>query len=144
MKKSKFIMILEVKGWLFKHKLKIISKIFDILCRIFAGCDIPASVKFGKNLNLPHFGLGVLIHPRCEIGDNCKIYHHVTIGYRNNDGPPKIGSNCMIGAGACILGNIKIGNNVLIGANAVVLTDVPDNSVAVGVPAIIKQRGANG
>ena len=46
----------------------------------------------------------------------------------------------MIGAGAVIIGNIKIGNNVSIGANAVVLTDIPDDSIAVGVPAKIIQR----
>jgi serine O-acetyltransferase len=51
-----------------------------------------------------------------------------------------LGDNVDIGAGAKVLGNIRIGDNVLIGANAVVITDVPSNSIAVGVPAIIKPR----
>ena len=51
---------------------------------------------------------------------------------------PQFGNDVDIGAGAKILGDIKIGNNVFIGANAVVLCDVPDNSIAVGVPATIK------
>ena len=51
-----------------------------------------------------------------------------------------IGDNVDIGAGAKLLGPIRIGNNVVIGANAVVITDVPDDSIAVGVPAIIKPR----
>lgn len=60
----------------------------------------------------------------------------------NGDGP-KIGENCIIGTGACVLGNIKIGNNVKIGANAVVLEDVPDDCTVVGVPGkIIKRRGS--
>lgn len=55
-------------------------------------------------------------------------------------GVPKIGNNVQIGCGAVIIGNVTIGNNVYIGANAVVLKDVPDNSIAVGVPAKIKAR----
>ncbi|MNG39176.1 Serine acetyltransferase [compost metagenome] len=64
------------------------------------------------------------------------------MGLKNVNEPiaPIMGNNVDIGTGAKVLGNIRIGNNVVIGANAVVLTDVPDNSVAVGVPATIKQR----
>jgi serine O-acetyltransferase len=54
---------------------------------------------------------------------------------------PVIGDNVDIGSGAKLLGPIRIGNNVLIGANAVVMLDVPDNSIAVGVPAVVKPRG---
>lgn len=55
---------------------------------------------------------------------------------------PKVGKNCIIGTGACLLGNIKIGDNVKIGANSVVLNDVPDNCTVVGIPArIIKSKG---
>lgn len=62
-------------------------------------------------------------------------------GGRNGESGPCVGKNCVIGAGACILGNIKIGDNVNIGANAVVLEDIPDNCTAVGVPArIIKHN----
>jgi serine O-acetyltransferase len=57
---------------------------------------------------------------------------------------PVVGNNVDIGAGAKLLGPIRIGDNVHIGANAVVLRDVPDNSVAVGVPAVVKLRGSNG
>ena len=66
----------------------------------------------------------------------------VVVGLKNVSEPiaPVMGNNVDIGAGAKVLGNIRIGNNVVIGANAVVLTDVPDDSVAVGVPATIKKR----
>ena len=104
-------------------------------------CHIPPSVYIPKNTILPHQGLGVVIHPNVVIGENVMIRQHVTIGNNGKEGEsgmaPKIGNNVMIGAGACVLGPISIGNNVKIGANAVVLTDIPDNCVAVGVPAKI-------
>ena len=64
------------------------------------------------------------------------------VGLKNIDQPiaPIIGNRVDIGAGAKLLGPIKIGDDVIIGANAVVITDVPNNSIAVGVPAIIKPR----
>jgi serine O-acetyltransferase len=66
----------------------------------------------------------------------------MVVGLRRIDQPgaPLIGNNVDIGAGAKILGNIRIGDNVVIGANAVVLVDVPDNSIAVGVPATVSPR----
>ena len=72
-----------------------------------------------------------------KLGDNTTIYQHVTIGNANG---PKIGKNCVIGSGACILGDIRIGDNCNIGANAVVLKDVPSNTTAVGVPAKLIQH----
>jgi serine O-acetyltransferase len=77
-----------------------------------------------------------------RFGDNCRIRNGVVIGLSRVSDPcaPQFGNNVDIGAGAKVLGNIRIGNNVLIGANAVVLSDVPDNSIAVGVPAVIKSR----
>jgi serine O-acetyltransferase len=77
-----------------------------------------------------------------RFGDNCRIRNGVVVGLRRIDQKvaPVIGDNVDIGAGAKLLGPIRIGNNTIIGANAVVLCDVPDNSVAVGVPAVIKPR----
>lgn len=75
-----------------------------------------------------------------SIGNNCQIWQNVTIGVKHSGGPsPIIGNNVKICAGACVLGGITIGDNVTIGANAVVLKDVPDNSIAVGVPAKVIQ-----
>lgn len=104
------------------------------------GINIPRTTKIGKGLRIHHYGC-IIINSYSIIGDNCTIRHEVTIGNRNRDNDcPIIGNNCNIGAGAKILGNIKIGNNVDIGANAVVITDVPDNCIAVGVPAKIIQK----
>ena len=111
---------------------------------ILTGINIPRTTKIGKGLRIHHYGC-IIINSYSVIGDNCTIRHEVTIGNRNSDRDcPIIGNNCNIGAGAKILGAIKIGSNVDIGANAVVITDVPDNCIAVGVPArIIKKYEKN-
>lgn len=77
-----------------------------------------------------------------KIGRNCQIWQNVTIGVKYSGGEtPVIGNNVKISAGACVLGGINIGDNVTVGANAVVLNDVPENCIAVGVPAkIIRQH----
>jgi len=106
-----------------------------IFLSILLGINIPRSTIVGKGLRIHHFGC-IIINSYCVIGNYCIIRHGVTIGNKNqNDDCPVIGNNCDIGAGAKILGKIKIGNNVTIGANAVVLIDLPDNCIAVGVPA---------
>lgn len=85
------------------------------------------------------------MHELCTIGEDCRIFGNVTLGckWAENEEPgfpPRIGNNVMIGAGAVILGDISVGDNSIIGANAVVLEDVPENSIAVGVPAVIRSR----
>jgi len=75
------------------------------------------------------------------IGENCSIYHGVTLGDLGGwGGSPRVGNQVLIGAGAKLLGNIVIGDDCVICANAVVNTSVPSGHVAVGVPAIIKKR----
>jgi serine O-acetyltransferase len=122
-----------------RHLLWILYRILDILVvRAIGSAEIPAMVRIGDGLGLVHGGNGVIIAPGVVIGNNCTIYHQVTLGVRNGyQGAPQIGDNVFIGAGAKILGPVKIGNNAKIGANAVVLNDVPDGATAVGVPARI-------
>lgn len=127
-----------------------IAWILSKVNRILFSCDIPPKVYISLNTGLRHQGLGVVIHPNAIIGEHCIIRQHVTIGTNGKLGQgglaPKIGNSVTINAGACVLGNnITIGNNVIIGANAVVLKDIPDDSVAVGVPArIIKSSRHSG
>lgn len=86
---------------------------------------------------------GIILHKNVVIGKYCTIYHQVTIGSNDKGDVNKvasIGNNVYIGSGAKVIGNVVIGNNSKIGANAVVINDVPENSVAVGVPAKIKIR----
>jgi serine O-acetyltransferase len=116
---------------------------FRFVCERFieitTGISIPAACTIGKGFRIHHFG-GIIFHPSVVIGNNCTLYHQVTIGDRGGAGnAARIGDNVMIGAGAKIIGEIVIGNNCRIGANAVVNKDVPDNCIAVGNPAVIKE-----
>ena len=88
---------------------------------------------------LPHGLHGIFISRFAVIGEECWIYQNVTIGEVNRKAPV-IGNNCLIGAGAILLGDIKIGNHVRIGAGAVVNTDVPDNSTVVAQAVRIIER----
>ena len=88
-------------------------------------------------------GMGVVVGETAEIGDDCLIYHGVTLGaVANIKGKrhPSVGNNVMLGAGAVLLGDIKVGDKAKIGATAVVLEDIPENSTAVGAPARIIKR----
>lgn len=117
------------------------SLLNKLIIRLGFGCQIGVTTKLGKGVDLGYGGLGVVIHGRSVIGDKVSIGTGVTIGGTNQQyDVPVIGDNSMIASGAKILGPIKIGKNTVIGANAVVLTDIPDNCVAVGIPAKIIKR----
>ena len=97
---------------------------------------IPISAQIGDNIVFPHGLAGIFISQKAIIGDNCVIFHQVTIGSNNlkdsnGYGAPIIGNNVYIGAGAKIIGNVKIGDNVRIGANAVIVNDIPANATVV-------------
>ena len=104
--------------------------------RLFTGIEIHPGAQIGKNLFIDH-GSGTVIGETAKIGNNCTIYHGVTLGGTGKNSKmrhPQVGNNVMIGCGAKILGPIIIGNNVKIGANAVILNNVPDGKTVVGVP----------
>ena len=85
---------------------------------------------------LPHGWHGIFISRYAVIGRNCRIYQNVTIGEANGQAPT-IGDNCLIGAGAVIVGGITIGDHVKIGAGAVVNTNIPEGCTVVSQPARI-------
>lgn len=123
---------------------KLLSGIYKVLYKfvqIITGIELPCEVPVGKNLVIEHSG-GIVVSGFARIGDHCTLRNGVVIGLARVDAPaaPRIGDHVDIGAGAKLLGDIRIGNRVAIGANAVVLTDVPDDCIAVGVPATIKPR----
>jgi serine O-acetyltransferase len=114
----------------------VLRKCFAILF----GINIPFSVRIGGGFFLPHFGC-IFIHDDSVIGRQCSIYQGVTLGAKGSkEGGPILGDGVNVGAGAKILGSVRIGDRVDVGANAVVLRDVPDDSLAVGVPATVKPR----
>lgn len=128
---------------LVRKLFSLVYKILYKLVQILTGIELPCEVVIGENFVIDHFG-GIIISGYAKFGDNCRIRNGVVVGLKNIEVPraPRIGNNVDIGAGAKLLGDIMIGNNVNIGANAVVICDVPDNSIAVGVPAIIKSKNA--
>jgi serine O-acetyltransferase len=110
---------------------------------VVSGADIPLNSRIDGGLLLPHPN-GIVIHPEAQIGPNCLFFQQVTIGMRGSKGVPIIGGHVDIGAGAKILGAVRVGNHAVIGANAVVLEDVPENHVAVGIPAVSRPRSSAG
>ncbi len=131
--------------WRYTIRNAIIRKPFSLIYKllykgvqILTGIELPCEVPVGRNFRIDHFG-DIIISGYASFGDNCIVRNGVTIGLKNIEekAAPHLGNHVNIGAGAKILGNITIGNNVDIGANAVVITPVPDNSIAVGIPAKI-------
>lgn len=94
------------------------------------GTEINCGAKFAGIPKFPHGLYGIIVSKNATIGRNCTIFHQVTIG-QGNDGAPKIGNNCFIGAGAKIIGDVTIGDNVKIGANCIVVENIPNNATVV-------------
>ena len=133
-----------IKPVILRKPFSFLYKVLFKFVQILTGIELPCEVQIGRNFVIDHFG-GIIISGYAQFGDNCRIRNGVVVGLSRVDEPfaPVIGDNVDIGAGAKVLGQIRIGNNVVIGANAVVLSDVPDNSIAVGVPAQVKRRGSD-
>lgn len=113
-----------------------IGKFISWTNRFLFSVWVPSSAIIGKNVKLGYWGLGIVIHSRAKIGDNCTVSQNVTIGRNLGDkNVPVIGNNVYIGPGTVIFGEIEIGNNVIIGANSVVNKSFPDNVVIAGSPA---------
>ena len=138
--------------WRYRVRPALLRKVFSLIYRvlyklvqILTGIELPCEVEVGRNFVIDHFG-GIIISGYAKFGDNCRIRNGVVVGLRRVDEPsaPVIGNNVDIGTGAKVLGPISIGNNVAIGANAVVITDVPDDCVATGIPAVVKPRKKRG
>ncbi len=114
---------------------------------ITTGISIPASAKIGHSFYIGHFG-GIILNAKTVIGNNCNISQGVTIGVSGKNekrGVPVIRDNVYIGANAVVTGKITIGNNVLIGACSLVNTDVDDNAVMLGVPAVkVSEKSSEG
>ena len=105
---------------------------------VVTGAEIDLNCQIGGGLLLPHPN-GIVIHPKVIIGNNCLIFQQVTIGTNGkNNTPPIISDHVDIGAGAKLLGNINVGYLAKIGANAVVTKNIPEKTVAVGIPAVLK------
>lgn len=127
--------------WLYEHNLKFLARLISQASRRRTGIEIHPGARIGKRLVIDH-GMGIVIGETAEIGDDCLIYHGVTLGGTGKDvgkRHPTIGNNVLVSTGAKVLGPITVGDNSRVAANAVVLNPIPENCTAVGIPAKIVQ-----
>jgi serine O-acetyltransferase len=118
------------------------ARIMTQLTRFLTGIEIHPGASIGRRFFIDH-GMGVVIGETTEIGDDVMVYHGVTLGGRTMQQVkrhPTIGNRVTIGAGAKILGPLTVGDDSAIGANAVVTRDVPAESIATGIPAVVRPR----
>ena len=133
-----------IANLLYRKKIPFFPRIIYLLQFLMFNSTVPYTTKIGKGSKFAYGGIGVVIHARAVIGENCTIGQGITIGGRSKlKNVPVIGNKVYLGAGSRILGPIIIGDNVIIGPNAVVLDDIPSNSIAVGIPAKIIKTGIN-
>jgi serine O-acetyltransferase len=125
---------------------KWLARFMSHLGRWLTGIEIHPGAQIGRRFFIDH-GMGVVIGETSEIGDDCTLYHAVTLGgttWNKGKRHPTLGANVVVGAGAKILGPIKIGDSAKVGSNAVVVKDVPAGTTAVGIPARILEESASG
>ena len=127
----------KIAHFLYNHKCFFLARFVSQLARHLTGIEIHPGAKIGRKLFIDH-GMGIVIGETAEIGDDCLLYHGVTLGGTGKDHGkrhPTLGNNVMVSAGAKVLGPFKVGDNSRIAANAVVLSEIPPEATAVGVPA---------
>jgi serine O-acetyltransferase len=130
-----------IRPALIRKPFSLLYKLLKIASEILTSVELPCETQIGRGLVIEHT-FDIVVSGDAVLGDDVVLRNGVTIGLRHRAfrGSPVIGNRVDIGAGAKILGPITIGDDVSIGANAVVLTDVPANSIAVGIPARIRPR----
>ncbi|UCG51313.1 MAG: serine acetyltransferase [Candidatus Latescibacterota bacterium] len=127
----------------YRVRLRFIARLISQIARFFTGIEIHPGAKIGKGLFIDH-GMGIVIGETTEIGNNCIMFHHVTLGGTGKHvgkRHPTIGDNVMLGTAATLLGPIKVGDNVRVGAETFIINrDVPDNCTVVGAPGVIVRK----
>lgn len=133
-----------VSHFFWRHHLHFLARLNSQLARRWTGIEIHPGATIGRRLVIDH-GMGTVIGETAQVGDDCLIYHGVTLGGTGKDHGkrhPTIGNNVLIATGAKVLGPFRVGDNARIAANAVVLSEVPENATAVGIPAqIVRVQG---
>lgn len=128
--------------WFYKRRLFFIARFISQFARFCTGIEIHPGAVIGRGLFIDH-GMGVVIGETAEIGNNCTIYHQVTLGGTGKDKGkrhPTVGDNVLIGAGAKLLGPIKVGNNAMIGSGSVVVDEVEAETTVTGPKARAVRR----
>jgi serine O-acetyltransferase len=136
------LMMHRFSHWLWKARFYWLGRLFSHIGRGLTGIEIHPGATIGHRVFIDH-GMGVVIGETAVIGDDCTLYHGVTLGgtsWNKGKRHPTLENGVVIGAGAKVLGPITIGAGAKIGSNAVVVKDVPPNATAVGIPARILEE----
>jgi serine O-acetyltransferase len=131
---------------LWNRGFKWLARFLSNLARLFTGIEIHPGAQIGRRFFIDH-GMGVVIGETAVIGDDCTLYHGVTLGgtsWEKGKRHPTLGRDVVVGAGAKVLGPIEIGDGVRIGSNSVVVKSVAPGSTVVGVPGHVVERPATG
>ena len=122
---------------LWRMKLRWLARFVSHVSRFLTGIEIHPGAKVGRRVFIDH-GMGVVIGETAELGDDCTLYHGVTLGgtsWNKGKRHPTLRQGVVIGAGAKVLGPVVVGEGAKIGSNAVVVKDVPAGATALGIPA---------
>ena len=130
--------------WLWGVGLKWLARLVSHVSRWLTGIEIHPGATIQRRFFIDH-GMGVVIGETAEIGEDCTLYHGVTLGgtsWNKGKRHPTLGKGVVVGAGAKILGPIVVGDGARVGSNAVVVKDVPPGATAIGIPARIIEAQA--
>ena len=137
------VILYRLTHFLWRYKLRWLARFISTLARWITGIEIHPGAVIGMRFFIDH-GMGVVIGETAIIGDDCMLYHGVTLGGTTWDKVkrhPTLKNGVVIGAGAKILGPITLGNNVRVGSNSVVVRSIDDNETVVGIPGrIVRQK----
>src|SRR5512138_671831 len=127
-----------------RARLKTLARFLSHVGRFLTGIEIHPAARLGRRVFIDH-GMGTVIGETAIVGDDCLLYHGVTLGGTGKEKGkrhPTLEEGVVVGAGAAVLGNITLGRNARVGAGSVVIQDVPADCTAIGVPARIVGRDA--
>lgn len=136
------VMMHRVSHSLWNKGFKWLARLLSNIARLFTGIEIHPGAVIGRRFFIDH-GMGVVIGETAVIGDDCTLYHGVTLGgtsWEKGKRHPTLGRDVVVGAGAKVLGPIEVGDGARIGSNAVVVKAVPEGATVVGVPGRVIQR----
>ena len=127
---------------LWRYGFKWLARVLSNGARLLTGIEIHPGAEIGRRFFIDH-GMGVVIGETAVVGDDCTLYHGVTLGgttWQKGKRHPTLGRDVVVGAGAKVLGPIEIGDGVRIGSNSVVVKSIPAGGTVVGVPGRVIER----
>lgn len=131
----KAIFLYRIAHFMYQLELFFMARLISELGRLISGIEIHPGAQIGRRLVIDH-GMGTVIGETAQIGDDCIIFHGVTLGglkFTPERRHPSLGDRVMVGAGATILGPVRVGNDALIGAGSIVLRDVSGGAKIIGL-----------